>query len=87
MITLDRFPVRAVRRVLLASDGYYRLVDHYHAVSDTELVRETELHGADVLLRKLRAIEAGDPLGAEYPRLKISDDATAVLIGLDGSDA
>jgi hypothetical protein len=81
MITLDRFPVRAVQRVLLTSDGYYRLVDHYHAMSDTELVRETDRQGTDMLLKMLREIEAGDPLGARYPRLKISDDATAVLIG------
>jgi hypothetical protein len=81
MIIVDRFPVHVLRRVLLASDGYYRLVDHYHAVSDTGLVRETDRQGTEALLRQLRAIEAGDPLCARYPRLKISDDATALLIG------
>jgi hypothetical protein len=82
MITVDRFPVHMLRRLLLTSDGYYRLVDHYHAVSDTELVWETDRQGADALIRKLREIEADDPLGAQYPSLKVSDDATAVLIGL-----
>jgi len=86
MIALDRLPARTVQRVLLMTDGYYRLVDHYHAVSDTELVRETDRQGADVLIKKLREIEAGDPLGIQYPRLKISDDATSVLMGLGGSD-
>jgi hypothetical protein len=82
MIAVHRWPLRALRRVLLASDGYYRLVDHYHAVSDMDLVRETSRQGPDALLGQLRAIEAGDPRCDQYPRLKISDDATALLIGI-----
>jgi Protein phosphatase 2C len=83
MIHLDRMPARALRRILLVSDGYYRLVDHYNAASDAELVRRTEEIGADAMLQQLRAIEAADPLGTQYPRLKIADDATALLIGVD----
>jgi serine/threonine protein phosphatase PrpC len=82
MIHMDRLPAGGLRRVLLASDGYYRLVDHYGAMNDAELVRETGRQGADALLKQLRAIEAADPLGAAYPRLKICDDATALLIGI-----
>ena len=74
---------RTLRRILLVSDGYYRLVDHYGAASDAELVRRTDELGADALLKQLRAIEAADPLAAQYPRLKIADDATALLIGVD----
>jgi hypothetical protein len=84
MIHVDRLPAQSLRRVLLASDGYYRLVDHYHARKDAELVRDTERNGADALLKQLRAIEARDPLGAAYPRLKIRDDATALLLGIGG---
>ncbi len=82
MIHIDRMPARTLRRILLASDGYYRLVDHYGAVTDAELVRRTEELGADAMLRQLRAIEAADPVAARYPRLKIADDATALLIGI-----
>jgi len=82
MLHVDRIPARALRHVLLASDGYYRLVDHYNAKTDAELVRETERQGADALVQQLRAIEAADPLGVAYPRLKMRDDATAVLIGV-----
>ena len=82
MIEVDRLPVRTLRRVLLASDGYYRLIDHYHTMSDTELVRETDRQGADALLKQLHATETEDPLGAKYPRLKMSDDATALLLGV-----
>ena len=82
MIHVDRWPTQSLRRVLLASDGYYRLVDHYHAENDADLVRHTERNGADALLKQLRAIEAEDPSGAAYPRLKIRDDATALLLGI-----
>jgi hypothetical protein len=80
---VDRMPAHDVRRILLASDGYYRLVDHYDAASDAELVRRTAALGADALLTQLRAIEAADPLAITYPRLKIADDATALLIAVD----
>jgi hypothetical protein len=83
MLHVDRMSARAVRRVLLASDGYYRLVDHYGAASDAELVRRTAELGADAMLQHLRAIEAADPLATQFPRLKIADDATALLMGVD----
>lgn len=86
MLHVDRMPGRALRSVLLASDGYYRLVDHYGAMSDTELVRQTRAQGADALLKQLRAIEAADPLAAAHPRLKICDDATALLIGVGAEE-
>jgi hypothetical protein len=86
MIHMDCLPAGGLRRVLLASDGYYRLVDHYGAMNDAELVRETGRQGAAALLKQLRAIEASDPLTATYPRLKICDDATALLIGIDGDE-
>jgi len=86
MMHVDRMPTNALRRVLLTSDGYYRLVDHYDARNDAELVRETDRQGAVALLKQLRAIEAADPLGVTYPRLKICDDATALLIGVGGTE-
>ncbi len=83
MLHLDRMPARALRRILLVSDGYYRLVDHYGAASDAELVRRTAELGADAMLQQLRAIETADPMATQYPRLKIADDATALLIAVD----
>lgn len=83
MVHVDRMPAHGVRRILLASDGYYRLVDHYRAVSDAELVRRTAELGADAMLQQLRGIEAADPLATQYPRLKIADDATALLIAVN----
>ena len=83
MIHVDRLPLHGVRRILLASDGYYRLVDHYGAASGAALVQRTAECGAQALLEQLRAIEAEDPLATRYPRLKIADDATALLIGVN----
>ena len=83
MLHLDRMPARALRRILLVSDGYYRLVDHYGAASDAELVRRTAELGVDAMLQQLRAIETADPMATQYPRLKIADDATALLIAVD----
>ncbi len=83
LLHVDRMPAHDVRRILLASDGYYRLVDHYNAANDVELVRRTAEFGADAMLTQLRAIEAADPLATTYPRLKIADDATALLIAVN----
>ena len=83
MIHIDRIPARTLRHILLASDGYYRLVDHYGAASDAELVRRTAELGADAMLQQLRAIETADPIATQFPRLKIADDATALLIAVD----
>jgi hypothetical protein len=83
MVHVDRMPAHDVRRILLASDGFYRLVDHYNAASDAELVRRTAELGAEALLTQLRVIEAADPLATTFPRLKIADDATALLIAVN----
>jgi protein phosphatase 2C-like protein len=80
LLRIERMPAAGVRRILLVSDGFYRLVDVYGTLRDAELIRRTEEQGADGLLAELRAIEAADPNGARYPRLKLGDDATAVLL-------
>lgn len=80
LLQVDRFPAGELRHILLASDGYYRLVDIYGAMSDVELVRRTAQSGAERMLAELRAIEAKDAQGALHPRLKMADDATALLL-------
>ena len=82
MLQIQRLPVAAIRRLLLVSDGYYRLVDHYEAMTDAELVARTASPGPEELLRQLRAIEAADPEAVRFPRFKLSDDATALLLHL-----
>jgi hypothetical protein len=83
MMQIERLPARTCRRLLLATDGYYSVVDLYNAMSDTDLLRDTERLGAAAVLKRLRAIEDGDARGDLYPRLKSCDDATAVLLGIE----
>lgn len=87
MLRIERVPAAAVRRILLVSDGFYRLVDVYGMLRDAELIQRTEEQGAEGLLAELRSIEAADPNGARYPRLKPGDDATAVLLRVAESGA
>lgn len=80
LLQVDRFPAGELRHILLASDGYYRLVDVYGAMPDAELLRRTAQSGAENLLAELRALEAADRAGTRHPRLKMADDATALLL-------
>jgi serine/threonine protein phosphatase PrpC len=73
-----RIPIAPGTTGLLVSDGFYRLVDTFHVLDVDGLMDAMEADGADPLLDRLRAIEADDPDGARFPRLKRSDDATAV---------
>jgi hypothetical protein len=80
LLQIDRLPFQGIRRLLLLSDGYYRLVDVYGHNTDESLLHETAAQGPAQMLRKLREIEAGDPAGDLHPRLKMADDATALLL-------
>lgn len=80
LLQVDRFPGGDLRSILLVSDGYYRLVDVYGAMPEAELLRRTLKSGAEKMLAELRAIEAADPDGTLHPRLKMADDATALLL-------
>ncbi|QIG47653.1 hypothetical protein G5V57_07900 [Nordella sp. HKS 07] len=67
--------------VLLASDGFFRLVDHYHDLSEAELLARVAKPGEiETLYARLRALEAGDPDCRRFPRFKPQDDASAVAL-------
>lgn len=80
LLQVDRFPVDTLRGILMVSDGYYRLVDVYGVMSEADLMRRSKASGVEMLLAELRAIEAADAEGARHPRLKLADDATALLL-------
>ncbi|MEO1250721.1 MAG: hypothetical protein AAFW81_00060 [Pseudomonadota bacterium] len=68
-------------KVLLVSDGFYRLIDTFHQYDLESFVSRAQApSGLHVLGNELRNIEASDPSCREYPRFKPSDDATAVLL-------
>lgn len=72
-------------RLLLLSDGFYRLVDVFGLFRSQELLAATVGIGLERLYTELRSVEDSDPDCLEYPRYKKSDDATAMVIRIDGA--
>jgi Protein phosphatase 2C len=77
-------PSKTLHRAVLLSDGASRLVDPFALATWEELLALLDESGPDELLRQVRAAEAVDPEGRQWPRTKRSDDATAVYLALDG---
>jgi Protein phosphatase 2C len=71
--------------VLMLSDGFYRLVDHYHLYSDESLLAAAVEDGLQVLAQRLRRLEDEDAECRVYPRLKPRDDASALLLVVDAT--
>lgn len=69
----------SVDRVLLASDGFLRLVDEYAIHPDMASVMDSDQAGLQRELERVRGVERNDPDCRLHPRIKPADDATAVL--------
>ncbi len=79
-VEVETFPAAEVDSLLLLTDGFYRLVDVYGRYTYATLFEAAHHAGLAALCAELRAIEAEDADCRRYPRLKVRDDATAVLI-------
>jgi hypothetical protein len=67
--------------ILLASDGFSALVDLYRALDTKALMEAALASGLEPLVKLAREIETErDPDGKLYPRFKLSDDTTALLL-------
>jgi hypothetical protein len=66
--------------ILLVTDGFFALATDYGRYRPRSLVRMAEKKGLAALGRELRGIENRDRQGVRYPRVKTSDDATALLL-------
>lgn len=85
-VTRDEVAVAAGDEVLLASDGFYRLVDHF-GLHDPQTLMDAALDfGLEAMVQRLRAIETQDRGGALAPRVKVHDDATAILLRVESTD-
>jgi Protein phosphatase 2C len=73
-------PATSLQRAVLLSDGASRLVDLFELATWEELLALLDESGPDELLRQVRAAEAVDAEGRQWPRTKRSDDATAVYL-------
>jgi hypothetical protein len=70
--------------VLLASDGLTRLVDVFGSYDARKLFNTARAHGLASLVGELRQIETTDSECISFPRAKISDDATGMLLRVAG---
>lgn len=66
--------------VLLATDGFYALKDDYEVFDDRDLIASSQTLGLKEMAAQVRKIENDDPHGQRFPRMKKSDDATALLV-------
>jgi serine/threonine protein phosphatase PrpC len=82
-VTVTSIPLTGPATVLLVTDGFYALVEDYKRYGDRELIATAQTLGLSILGRELRHIEDDDPVGAKYPRMKKSDDATALLVRVE----
>ena len=67
-------------KVLVMSDGFYRLVSPYGRYTDEQLIDEAVARGLGELMRELRGMETSAADDKEIGRFKTSDDATALLL-------
>jgi hypothetical protein len=69
--------------IVLATDGFMRLVDVFAAYSDKSLHAGLAAGNGDNLMQDLRDLERGDPMANAYPRVKTHDDATVLVIAAE----
>jgi len=69
-------------RGLVCSDGFWHLVETFHLYTEQNIIEECERKGLNAMVTELRLAEYDDPDCRSFPRLKSSDDATAVLFRL-----
>lgn len=72
---------KTVSYLLAVSDGFYRLVDIFKAVSGPDqLLKRAQEDGLMLLCSELRELEMADDRCITYPRVKTFDDASALLL-------
>ena len=79
-------PVAPGDVLLLVTDGFYRLIDHFGIHTEADLVEAALSQGLRPMIDRLRAEENADPHGVRAPRIKKHDDATAVLVRVAAGD-
>jgi hypothetical protein len=82
-----RWPRDQVDAVLMASDGMSCGVEEYGLFADWSAVLDTvRAEGAQAVLDKVRDAERNDPDGTRWPRPKLHDDKTLVLVDWSHQD-
>jgi len=80
LIGTGTLPVAVGSHALLATDGLMRLVEIFARHDAASLLEAAKTTGLNGLLNELRSLEDADNDCQGHPRVKRSDDATALLI-------
>lgn len=83
---LSQFIVSPDSWVLLASDGYLRLVDLFRSVSHDELMLLTINKGCDFIIDMVRDLEHEDADCSRFSRASVCDDASGLLLEIVDND-
>lgn len=75
----SRFELESGSSLILFSDGYERIVDHYRKLNYDQLIHTN----IEETISLIRNIEDSDADCKIYPRIKKSDDATAIRLVLE----
>lgn len=76
----------SISKILVCSDGFAAYHDRYHLAEDASaLMKTAEKQPLSRMVRKIRSVEKKDSKCNSFPRLKVSDDATAILL-IGGAD-
>ena len=71
--------------IVLATDGFMRLVDVFAVYSDGELYDRLAAGQGPDLMQELRERERGDLMAGAFPRVKTHDDATFLVMAAERS--
>lgn len=69
--------------IVLATDGFMRLVDLFQVYTDASLHARLTLGEGGDLMKELRDLERNDPKAQAHPRVKAHDDATVLVIAAE----
>lgn len=73
--------MRSLRRMALLTDGAARAVDMFRQYPSWQAALDKLSDaGPDAFIKQVRRAESSDQLGVRYPRNKVCDDATAVVV-------
>jgi hypothetical protein len=79
-LAFQTISIKSGDRLLLTTDGLYRLIDVFGKYDAASLIEAASRHGLESLYDELRALEISDSACSEFPRAKISDDVCAALL-------
>lgn len=79
-IVYQSTPAPEGTKVLVMTDGFYRLVSPYGRYTDAGLIEAVISRGLGELMRELRSMETSSEDDAKIGRFKTSDDSTALLL-------